>query len=54
MHIAGHTFGDISGEKIPIQMLQEIYTLSSSYTTIGYHIRLISFTWMRVLRLILL
>lgn len=36
MHIARHTFGNISGDKIPIQMLQKLYRHSSVVTTIGY------------------
>ena len=36
MHIARHTFGNISGEKIPVQMLQKLYRHSSITTTIGY------------------
>ena len=36
MHIARHTFGNISGEKIPIQMLQKLYRHSSISTSIGY------------------
>jgi len=36
MHIARHTFGNISGDKIPIQMLQKLYRHSSVLTTIGY------------------
>lgn len=36
MHIARHTFGNISGDKIPIQMLQKLYRHSSVTTTIGY------------------
>ncbi len=36
MHIARHTFGNISGEKIPIQMLQKLYRHSSVTTTIAY------------------
>lgn len=36
MHIARHTFGNISGDKIPIQKLQELYRHSSITTTIGY------------------
>ena len=36
MHIARHTFGQISGDKIPIQMLQKLYRHSSVTTTIGY------------------
>ena len=36
MHIARHTFGNISGDKIPIQMLQKLYRHSSITTTMGY------------------
>lgn len=36
MHIARHTFGNISGEKIPVQMLQKLYRHSDITTTIGY------------------
>ncbi len=36
MHIARHTFGNISGDKIPIQMLQRLYRHSSITTTINY------------------
>lgn len=36
MHIARHTFGNISGDKIPIQMLQKLYRHSSVTTTISY------------------
>jgi site-specific recombinase XerD len=36
MHIARHTFGNLSGDKIPIQMLQKLYRHSSIITTIGY------------------
>ena len=36
MHIARHTFGNISGEKIPLKMLQKLYRHSSITTTIGY------------------
>ncbi len=36
MHIARHTFGNISGDTIPIQMLQKLYRHSSITTTIGY------------------
>lgn len=35
-HIARHTFGNLSGEKISIQMLQKLYRHSSITTTIGY------------------
>jgi integrase len=36
MHIARHTFGNISGEKISTQMLQKLYRHTSILTTIGY------------------
>jgi integrase/recombinase XerD len=36
MHIARHTFGNLSGNKIPIQMLQKLYRHSSITTTINY------------------
>lgn len=36
MHIARHTFGNISGDRIQIQMLQKLYRHSSITTTIGY------------------
>ena len=36
MHIARHTFGNISGDKIPIRMLQKLYRHSSITTTINY------------------
>lgn len=36
MHIARHTFGNISGDKIPIQLLQKLYRHSSITTTVGY------------------
>lgn len=36
MHIARHTFGNISGDKIPIQMLQKLYRHSHITTTLGY------------------
>ena len=36
LHIARHTFGNISGDKISIQMLQKLYRHSSITTTIGY------------------
>jgi len=36
MHIARHTFGNISGDRISIQMLQKLYRHSSVTTTIGY------------------
>lgn len=36
MHISRHTFGNISGDRIPIQMLQKLYRHSDIKTTIGY------------------
>lgn len=36
LHIARHTFGNISGDKIPVQMLQKLYRHSSITTTISY------------------
>jgi integrase len=36
MHITRHTFGGISGDKIPIQMLQKLYRHAHVSTTIGY------------------
>ena len=36
MHIARHTFGNIAGDQIPIQMLQKLYRHSSITTTINY------------------
>jgi len=36
LHIARHTFGNISGERISVQMLQKLYRHSSISTTIGY------------------
>lgn len=36
MHIARHSFGNISGDKIPVQMLQKLYRHSDIKTTIGY------------------
>ncbi|WP_249356632.1 tyrosine-type recombinase/integrase [Maribacter sp. ACAM166] len=36
MHIARHSFGNISGDKIPIQMLQKLYRHSSITTTVSY------------------
>jgi integrase/recombinase XerD len=42
MHISRHTFGNISGEKIPIQMLQKLYRHSNIATTIGYQANFIN------------
>lgn len=36
MHIARHTFGNISGDKIPVQMLQKLYRHSHISTTVNY------------------
>ncbi|MGH1387851.1 phage integrase SAM-like domain-containing protein [Kordia sp.] len=36
MHIARHSFGNISGDSIPIQTLQKLYRHSSITTTINY------------------
>jgi site-specific recombinase XerD len=36
MHISRHTFGNLSGEEIPIQMLQKLYRHTSITTTINY------------------
>jgi integrase/recombinase XerD len=36
MHISRHTFGSISGDRIPVQMLQKLYRHSNISTTIGY------------------
>ena len=36
MHIARHSFGNISGDRIPIQMLQKLYRHSCVTTTILY------------------
>lgn len=36
MHISRHTFGNLSGDKIPIQMLQKLYRHSNVTTTINY------------------
>lgn len=36
MHISRHTFANISGDKIPIQILQKLYRHSHITTTIGY------------------
>ncbi len=35
-HIARHTFGGISGDRIPVQMLQKLYRHSDITTTINY------------------
>jgi integrase len=35
-HVARHTFGNLSGDQIPIQMLQKLYRHSSITTTVSY------------------
>ena len=42
MHIARHSSGNISGDKIPIQMLQKLYRHSSVTTTINYQANFIN------------
>ncbi|MEE4248919.1 MAG: tyrosine-type recombinase/integrase, partial [Kangiellaceae bacterium] len=42
MHIARHSFGNISGDKIPIQTLQKLYRHSSITTTMNYQANFIS------------
>lgn len=44
LHIARHTFGNISGDKIPVQMLQKLYRHSNITTTIGYQSNFINKT----------
>lgn len=36
MHLARHTFGQLAGDKIPVQILQKLYRHSSIITTMGY------------------
>ncbi|NYJ28124.1 site-specific integrase [Allomuricauda sp. ARW1Y1] len=36
MHIARHSFGNISGDRIPLHMLQKLYRHSSITTTVNY------------------
>ena len=45
MHIARHTFGNISGDKIPVQMLQKLYRHSDITTTINYQKAFIFKDW---------
>lgn len=42
MHISRHTFGNLSGDTIPVQMLQKLYRHSSITTTIGYQANFIN------------
>jgi integrase/recombinase XerD len=37
MHIARHSFGNISGDKIPVQTLQKLYRHTKIETTIGFN-----------------
>lgn len=36
MHVARHTFADLAGDTVPIQMLQKLYRHTHVSTTIGY------------------
>jgi len=42
MHIARHSFGNIAGDRIPVQMLQKLYRHSSINTTMQYQSNFIS------------
>lgn len=42
MHVSRHSFGNISSDKIPIQMLQKLYNHSNIQTTIQYQQNFIS------------
>lgn len=42
MHMSRHSFGNISGDKIPVQMLQKLYRHSSITTTMRYQANFIS------------
>ncbi|MEL6304546.1 MAG: tyrosine-type recombinase/integrase, partial [Bacteroidota bacterium] len=42
MHIARHSFGNISGDTIPLQTLQKLYRHSSITTTMNYQANFIS------------
>lgn len=42
MHIARHTFASVSGDKIPLQLLQKLYRHSSITTTVGYQANFIN------------
>ncbi|HEY1095945.1 MAG TPA: site-specific integrase [Alphaproteobacteria bacterium] len=44
LHISRHTFGNISGETISVQMLQKLYRHSSITTTIGYQANFVNKT----------
>lgn len=54
MHIARHTFGNLAGDKIPIQMLQKLYRHSSILTTINYQANFINAETDEALRKVLL
>ncbi len=36
MHLARHSFAQVAGDKIPLQILQKLYRHSSIITTMGY------------------
>ncbi len=36
MHVSRHTFGNISGDKIPLQVFQKLYNHSDITTAIQY------------------
>ena len=36
MHVSRHSFGNISGDRIPLQVLQKLYNHSDIKTTIDY------------------
>jgi site-specific recombinase XerD len=36
MHLARHSFAQMAGDKIPVQILQKLYRHSSIITTMGY------------------
>lgn len=42
MHVARHSFGNISGDKIPLQILQKLYNHSDITTTIQYQQNFVS------------
>ena len=42
MHIARHSFGNIAGDRIPVQMLQKLYRHSTITTTMQYQSNFIS------------
>lgn len=42
MHMSRHSFGNVSGDKIPVQMLQKLYRHSSITTTMRYQANFMS------------